>query len=201
MFNKILSVSLIAVVLGAGCNVVGGDSAGDGSESTYDAARSGSRLKRRIRTTSDGSQQFVGWFDTDRGESCSFRKVEWNVERCIPDENVIEAIEYRDSTVYYTDQSCTVPVVRLGPPSTSDCWQGIVSKYVILDDRLSCKETSFEIYQAGNRLAADDSDETMQVYGRDDGDCVDAGTANANEYASLSAVDLNEFVEGGERIE
>lgn len=198
--RNFFAIVLIIVSICSGCQAFGGDSTGDG-DSAYEAARSGSRLKRRIRTTDDGSQQFVGWFDTERGENCSFRKVEWNAERCIPDENVIEAIDYRDTTVYYTDQSCTIPVVHLGPPSTSDCWQGIVSKYVILDDRMSCKETNFEIYQAGKRLASDDSDETIQVYGRDDGYCVEAGTTNANEYASLSAVDLSEFVEGGERIE
>ena len=196
---RYVSIALTALLFVTGCQALGGAEPTDEADSG--GARSGARLKRRMLTTKDGAQQFVGWFDTERQETCSFRRVEWNVDRCIPDENVIEAADRLDSVIYYSDPSCTTPIVLRGGPSINDCWHGSVSNYVVVDDSLSCKQIDFQVFKAGKRLAEDDSDETMPVFALDNGECVTDGDRNANEYSPLTLVDLTEFAEGSERIE
>lgn len=68
-----------------------------------DATLSGSRLKARYWVGADGSRQPIGFFDSERGENCTFQAVgpaEPDAVRCIPPfENI--------TLNYYSDASCT----------------------------------------------------------------------------------------------
>lgn len=65
---------------------------------------SGTRLKRRIYTGSDGSQQFVGFFDGDRSENCGFTTAADGKTRCLP-----SAASVNGS--FFADAGCTQPLV------------------------------------------------------------------------------------------
>jgi hypothetical protein len=200
---KIGTIALFVTMLCTGCQI-GGAEDPPGSDQIHDdmsAGSGGSRLKRRTLQTQDGASQFIGWFDVERGENCSFRKVEWNVDRCIPDETVVEIKNTPGKILYFADASCERPIASLGAPSIYDCSQGLVSKYLIDDSKISCKETDFEIFQIGDRLADADSTEIVQIYSNDEGECVAAMEINANECAVLTKLSLDSFVRGGERIE
>src|SRR5262249_36764419 len=46
------------------------------------AAVSGSRLRAKYLTTADGARQFVGWYDSQRKEDCSFDVAEDGQMHC-----------------------------------------------------------------------------------------------------------------------
>jgi hypothetical protein len=89
---------------GGGAAAGGGASAGGGSgQVTVRQALSGSRLLTRVIVGDDGSEAFNGdWFDTQRGEACSFRTAADGQLRCLP--------RLYPATLAYTDPACTVPV-------------------------------------------------------------------------------------------
>jgi hypothetical protein len=192
--------AMIAVgVFGLGCHVVGNDDM-VGEEPRAESV-SGTRLKRRLLTSKDGACQQIGWFDVDRGETCSFRKVEWNESRCIPDETVIETKNAQAHALLYTDSSCSNEVVHLGPPSAFDCTQGLVAKYVVDDRTISCKDIDFKVFQIGDRLSEQVADVSVRLYELVDGECADVGEKAREEFALLTEVPIDSFAEGGERIE
>jgi hypothetical protein len=198
---RIIALAVSSVIFCIGCQTIGGPgSTGDG-DSEHSADVSGSRLKRRVLNTGDGARQFIGWFDTERGENCTFRKVEWNVDRCIPDEHVVEAQSVREGVLFFSDSACTKRIAVLASESIFDCDQGLVSKYVVDDQKISCKQTDFSIFQIGDRLADPDDTTTVKTYSLDDGECVEAGEVEANRCAALTPVPLDAFVEGGEWVE
>jgi len=64
---------------------------------------SGSRLKARYYVGEDGSRQFVGWYDSQRKEECSFLSAGDGETRCLP------AGAYPIGV--YSDANCTTPIV------------------------------------------------------------------------------------------
>lgn len=61
---------------------------------------SGSRLKSKYRTASDGSKQWIGWYDAERNEDCNFLTMSDGSLRCVPS-------GWANPSGYYADSSCT----------------------------------------------------------------------------------------------
>lgn len=69
------------------------------------AGASGSRLKARTYTGEDGSQEFIGWFDSQTSANCGFSLANDGKLRCLPFEGLASA------GVYWSDAGCTVPLI------------------------------------------------------------------------------------------
>jgi hypothetical protein len=112
---------------------------------------SGTRLKAKYRSGSDGSKGYIPslWYDSQRQEDCAFAVAGDGVERCIPSGL---------SVVAFSDAACTQAIAM---DST-----GCVTKYAIQRDRpagcntvgptrifeLGAKSTATNIYlQAGTQ--------------------------------------------------
>lgn len=69
---------------------------------------SGQRLKVRYLAGQDGSQQFLGWFDSQRNEQCYFADaLSTGQYRCIPN--------YANAGIpAFKDAACTQPVAQFG---------------------------------------------------------------------------------------
>lgn len=80
--------------------------AGGSSPAGY---QDGDRLRAITVAGADGSVQQVAWFDTERGESCSFRYANDGQLRCLP-----QAV----SLAYFTDSTCSVPLAHFAEPCT-----------------------------------------------------------------------------------
>lgn len=74
---------------------------------------SGSRLRARFIEGGDGSKQFVGFHDSDKGVNCTFRSV-FNAtgQRCFP-EVVVGSFQSLGSSTRYVDSNCTTPAPRV----------------------------------------------------------------------------------------
>ena len=90
---------------GAGGTAVGGSSgAGGGIMNPVpeaQAAESGDRLKARWRVASDGAREFVGWYDSERKENCTFILAADGSTRCMPSGG---------GAFYFSDDTCTDPL-------------------------------------------------------------------------------------------
>lgn len=86
-----------------------------------DTQISGTRLKRRVLKGADGSQQFLGWFDTQRNEACNFQDAADGKQRCLPLSTFTGG--------YYSDPACTNPIVTqtkgCAAPATAFHYAGI----------------------------------------------------------------------------
>lgn len=65
----------------------------------------GSRLKVRYVETEDGAKQFLGWFDTKRGESCVLYTYPDGSMRCLPTLDAIVG-------TYFSDPACATPLAH-----------------------------------------------------------------------------------------
>lgn len=65
---------------------------------------SGSRLKSHVIVGSDGSQQWLGWHDTQAQEDCSFVSDGAGTLRCLPAVSQV---------VFFSDSKCTTPLVAI----------------------------------------------------------------------------------------
>jgi hypothetical protein len=73
--------------------------------------QSGSRLKMKVITSSDGAKSFNGWHDTQRDEDCTFRLAEDGVMRCMPAAIGILYPDPHTPNGYYADSTCQTPAV------------------------------------------------------------------------------------------
>lgn len=73
-------------------------------------ALSGSRLKARILTASDGAKQFLGFFDTALNEACTFQAVSSFTLSSIQDPSLFclpSSASFTLGQVFYSDPSCS----------------------------------------------------------------------------------------------
>ncbi len=80
---------------GEGAAAAGGGVPGGGFES-------GSRLKAQTLVGQDGSRSPTGWYDSEMGVACVFRKASDGQTRCLPNGPTI---------IYYSDDTCATPMV------------------------------------------------------------------------------------------
>ena len=83
---------------------VGGGGGGIGGAPTTDPGwESGTRLRARIQSGTDGSQRFVGWHDSTLGIDCAELPSMDGKKRCLP-----AGAQYTKG--YYLDTACSQPV-------------------------------------------------------------------------------------------
>ncbi len=116
-------IAIVVVLAHAACSGPGGPGSGgddDPGNPSADApmgggkdaseATSGSRLKARTLVGDDGTRQFVGWRDTQRGEDCAFMVAADGVERCLPVESDESASYSLNGFTFWSDSACTSSV-------------------------------------------------------------------------------------------
>lgn len=106
-------------------------------------ATNGSRLKARYLMAEDGSRQFLGWFDSARGESCFFTTAPDGVTRCLP---FIPTQVSKPFSGAYGDAACTRRVEqRQANPSA--CSQA--APLFLYEQRGSACQPDFHFYEWG----------------------------------------------------
>lgn len=102
---------LAIALLVLGCAEMGGDFDGGGGGSgglgsnELSIYKSGGRIKMRVGRTEDGAVMFNGWYDTLRGEDCTFFAAEDGVTRCLPAWSM-------SIGSYYSDAGCSQALAR-----------------------------------------------------------------------------------------
>ena len=71
---------------------------------------SGTRIKVKSFAGSDGSKQFVGFYDSERQEDCSYSYASDGKLRCLPPASGVSL---------YADANCSIPVLNVPPGSCS----------------------------------------------------------------------------------
>jgi hypothetical protein len=105
---------------------------------------SGTRLKARTYNAEDGSQQFIGWFDSQRNENCGFQMAADGKIRCLPSGTSVEA-------GFFGDTGCTQPLATMqtgcAPPAS----------YALADasDPGACEPRRFKVLTLGAKHAGD----------------------------------------------
>jgi hypothetical protein len=74
---------------------------------------SGGRLRARYLEGSDGSREYVGWYDTEKQSECAFSKDTTGTVRCLPIHRVAAGSAYADA-------SCTQIVLPVAYDSKCD---------------------------------------------------------------------------------
>lgn len=77
------------------------DAAPDGKAGDQ-SFQSGTRLKVRYNVSSDGAQQALGFYDSQRSENCNFMPASDGVLRCLPSVTTLSG--------FFTDGNCTSPL-------------------------------------------------------------------------------------------
>jgi hypothetical protein len=77
------------------------------ADAQADQAVSGTRLKARWYVSADGAKQFLGWFDSQRQENCSFQVAADGKTRCLPTTVL--------TFFYFYDPECKRPLAVSAP--------------------------------------------------------------------------------------
>jgi hypothetical protein len=151
------------------------------------AAQSGGRLKARRRVGSDGSKEFLGWFDAERGHDCHFVLTPDSGWRCLPTGSQtawesselyldpgcsMRAIEYQ--------KSCPAPTYALLHPKGSSC---------------GGSSTVSSVHPISGGPAP------VHYFKSDAGGCVQSSSENYVAYAIGEAIPLASFVEGSAQVD
>lgn len=117
-FTWVLGSGLVWYATMTACAALGGGGSSDPASSTSSSSgssgpvpnamantwyASGSRLRVRFLEGADGSKQFWGWFDSARGEECSFLQHADGSIRCLPDRPA-------NLATYFASNACTTPL-------------------------------------------------------------------------------------------
>lgn len=147
---------------------------------------SGSRIKAKYLTSSDGAKQFQGWYDSDRQEDCSFQLARDGSTRCMPS-------GYSYGTLY-SDTGCSQ---RLTLMLKASCGSA-APKYVWLSDATVCPATMV-LFAVGPVFSG------ASLYTGKPGACTTVAAAN---YASVydiygigAEIALSSFVAGTVAVE
>lgn len=148
---------------------------------------SGSRLKARFYAGEDGSQQFVGWYDSQLQKNCTFTPTGDGKLRC-----VVEGLAGRSG--YFADTGCSQPTVVVSkgctPPSLANASATSAG---------SCG-TTFSL-----RIANVGAKHVGPVYAGTPASCIAAGaafTTDILDYYDIGAdVPLTTYVLGSENHE
>jgi len=151
------------------------------SEASADENQSGTRLKTQRYVGSDGSSQFIGFFDSQLSVAYTFVVAVDGKTRCVPAGSAVAVV-----STGYADSACTQPVAALG----SAC---AVPKYAIEGvGSAGCPNTpEVQVYNAGSAYSG-------TVYDLVGGKCdalTSAETTGYTFYNLGSTVAASTFVE------
>lgn len=145
---------------------------------------SGTRLRARVVSGSDGAKNFVGWYDSMRKENCSFRLTsEGNgALRCLPDPP--------PGPVYYLGPMCDgAPMLAVG--------KGCTTPTTMLEalNQYACPEASYRVRPTSGPVGAGNLYTKMP-----DGSCVvlnaQAIQASYDLYNTGAEIAPSSFVDG-----
>lgn len=188
---------------GAGPGLGGKDDPTGGTNGTQEAGRggivdpvrpvhaqeSGARLKARRLVSSDGASSFLGWYDAQREESCSFRVGTDGKTRCLPEGTLVVSIQY------FADSSCSQPLARMNTCSSDAPY------FLVVEETDDCAGTSKHSVRVRGEAFTGST-----VYTKVSETC----TPTANNYVSCSGtcyypigseVPLSSFVALSEQID
>ena len=116
----------------------------------------GTRLKKRVIEADDGTRQFVGWFDSARGENCAFIQGPDGVQRCMPFElaHKITGPSGLDAIVY-TDANCTNAFYLTSTPYRGECRGKVKYVYQSPESTPTCPDGDFYVYEIGEDATVD----------------------------------------------
>lgn len=140
----------------------------------------GKRLRAKYRESEDGAKEFLPgvWFDSVRGEDCSFVDLIEGVSRCLPPATPI--------TDAYTDSAC-LAAVRLMIAASTAC-TGAVPKYAI-ERPSDCGQSSVKMYARSSAYSG-------EIYQKSGAACVKTTTAYDSSYRFFlvgAEIPLTEF--------
>lgn len=163
------------------------------------AGASGSRLKKRVIEAEDGTRQFVGWFDSARGENCTFIQGPDGVQRCMPTELVHKITGPSGlDVVVYTDASCTNAVYLTSTPYRGECSKRVKYVYQSPESTESCAADLFYAYEIGEDTTIDLE---HPMYVKHDIGCIVFNTVD--DVVALKAIEISpaEFVGAEETLQ
>jgi hypothetical protein len=171
-------VLLLAVLAWAGCN------SATAAPEQPPGNISGDRIVAQYIEAQDGARAFVGWWDSERDERCTWTVAADGVTRCLPSGGlqVMPSANGFSQVVYYSDPECTK---ALAVSWDDSCENRHIA--IRLDDS-SCPTRSI-VYSV--------EDEPYQgtMYGlHSDDDCVPMGPAADWQYATTGEVPASAFV-------
>jgi hypothetical protein len=79
------------------------------SEASADENQSGTRLKTQRYVGTDGSSQFIGFYDSQLAVACAFAVAADGKTRCVPSGSAVAVV-----TTGYADSGCTQPIAAMG---------------------------------------------------------------------------------------
>lgn len=145
------------------------------------AATSGRRLRARHLRSDDGTvRELVGWWDSERRESCQFRRATDGTLRCLPER---ESVLWIGEVAHYADAACALP---LAPRQPAACPP---RRYVEWRPSSSCSSNPATLAPFGDPLATG-----AAIHTRSGAGC--AATPADGPYAAIGpAVPPTAFVE------
>lgn len=149
-----------------------------------DPTASGSRLRAKRLQGSDGSKQFVGWFDSERGEDCSVNRTTDGQLRCTPAYKLV-------TDNLYEDASCTQRITVA--EDSAECPDS--HRYVVRREP-DCSGSQVEYFEVGEKLA------TKLVYGKLTTACIEYKVSETgNAYRVGAPIPSESFVELTETVD
>jgi hypothetical protein len=149
-------------------------STGTGGSGPKQGFESGSRLKARVVTGTDGSETRIGFFDSERMENCAFRAAVDGTTRCMPTDSVVFG------GVYFADSNCNVHLAQ------STCG---LPQYIYESTGGACS--------APRIFAVNSAPYTGQVFISNGATCVPVGVTGSFYLESVE-ISPTEFVQGTE---
>jgi hypothetical protein len=140
-------------------------------DASAEPAMDGGRLKAVYLVGSDGSRQWdYAWWDSARGEQCSFIAFSDGTTRCVPAGSA--------SAIGFSDASCSVPLFATPVASCT------APKYALLLGPLSCGTYSYSSVQTLTPVTPD------KVYAGTSASCVDETAAYKASYTFYTGTEI-----------
>jgi hypothetical protein len=173
------STRLTGPPVGAGVEVHGGG----GPVAIAEAhAESGTRLKARWLVGTDGSRQFVNWYDSELKVECAFGSATDGTQRCMP------AGAAAIHLAGYTDAACTQPLYQIHSVSKACAATGIPAfgnPYGATD---SCEPFSTQVFALTGVI------QPQHVYAEVDGSCQEQRVDTLSAYVGTEELSPSRMV-------
>lgn len=151
---------------------------------------SGSRLRRKQFRAADGTIEFIGWYDSERKENCSFRKLLTEEHRCLPPVDEVNELPYADA-------ACTIPITEHRDPYIFECTGEVsLARYTMTQRSTNCDDRMVAVYERGERFADAEDATELPVFLLEPDGCRQAerGSFVAGAVDRLVEIDINSFV-------
>ena len=176
-------IAMVYMALGFACLMAGSCFSAAAAPEQPPGNVSGDRIVAQYLEADDGARAFVGWWDSERDELCTWTTAADGVTRCLPTEGltVMPSAGGFSQVVYFSDDACTLPLAIRWDDSCGN--RHIATKR---DDSI-CPTVSI-VY------SVEEEPHQGVMYGLHDVDCVPMGPAADWQYATTGEVPASAFV-------